>query len=689
MRSFSLFAKPVRLRLAIEGDGSGHELRVRLASHFQMFERALGTIDRKGPQKFEATLAPMTGWQHFGGENDGLARLPLRFSRLILVRKTDRPKGTIGIKKLEIETGFPADGGIVVLPVGERAGDKAVFHATIRNLHETTVSGELLWEVRDLQTVVLRGARALSLQPGAVPQSVTIESPLGTRPFVEGTFTWRGPAHRSAPISATVTQLPAFEGSGELDPASPMGAGLYLYRWYGNPAAHERMTAVATLARRAGVKWTREEFQWARIEPKRGEFDWKFYDDLVEVAARQGISVYGLLSYWSGWTKPYTVEGVEYYCRWAAQVVRRYRKRIKHWEVWNEPNIFFWSGPKDLYATLLRRAYKVIKREDPEAQVLGCSTSGIDTRFIKRMMELGAPFDVLTIHPYRGDLDERQFIQELRQVRQLVGGRPVWITEMGWSSHIGGISERRQAGLVARTYLSAIASGAVGNVSWYDFRNDGDDPFYNEMNFGLVRSDLTPKLGYRALATVGHLLEGASPDRELELGDGVVGFKFTGRRCVIAIWCKHEDRLLSAKVGGDHARLQLLDTAGQEIRTPRVDNVVCCALEAGLPVYLVAPDDLDVSVAPSPVQFTAAKRALHAGDRVVVKVRSRRPIKNIAWEVPLGWADPEPRGRNGFEVTVPPGAITGRQRLSAFVSVAEQTLRLPLTIWVQPSILSL
>jgi hypothetical protein len=32
------------------------------------------------------------------------------------------------------------------------------------------------------------------------------------------------------------------------------------------------------------------------------------------------------------------------------KLVQHYKKEIKQWEIWNEPNIFFWQGPKDLYA---------------------------------------------------------------------------------------------------------------------------------------------------------------------------------------------------------------------------------------------------------------------------------------------------------------------------------------------------
>jgi len=687
VRDVSLPGKPLRLVITLEGDGSGHELRVQVASHFQVFERTLGTLDRKGSHTFEAALEPMKDWRHFGGQNDGIVRPPLRFRKLVLVRRGKSSRGTIVVRKIEVDTRFPADRGVVIIPRGRLVENKAVFELTVRSLHEVPLDGELRWQVRDLQAIASQGRRAMRLPPAAVAVRTTVEVPIGRRAFLEGRFVWRGSGRRSDEVTTTVAQPPPYQGSTSLDASSPIGVGLYLYRWYGNPVGPERMRALARLARRAGVKWTREEFQWGRIEPEPGKFDWTFYDNLVETARREGIRVYGLLAYWSGWTKPYTPQGIEDYCRWAAKVVRRYKDRIKHWEVWNEPNIFFWSGPKELYAALLKQAYKTIKREDPEAQVLGCSTSGIDTAFIKRMMELGAPFDVLTIHPYRGDLDVPRFIRELREVHELVDRRPVWITEMGWPSCIGGISERRQAGLVARTYLGAIGSGAVQNVSWYDFRNDGDDPFYTEMNFGLVRSDLSPKLGYRALATIGRWLQGAQPDRQLRLDDDVLGLAFTGPQYVIALWSKHRERLLGLAVRGGDEPVRLLDAAGQEIATTRAGGTICCTLEPGLPVYLIGQNRLEVSLARPPMEWVAPQQAVRPGERCIVELRARQAVRVVAWDMPPGWPRPEAQAHRRFVIRVPRDALPKPHRLMAQVRVGERTLRVPLTVRVRARVL--
>ena len=320
------------------------------------------------------------------------------------------------------------------------------------------------------------------------------------------------------------------------------------------------MERVAQMGSKAGVKWTREEFGWGRIEPARGNFDWTFYDKVVAAAKANGITIYGELGYWSGWARPYTSEGIEDYCRFVTAVVRHYRNDIHHWEIWNEPNIFFWQGPREMYAELLKRAYAAVKRGNPEAQVLGCSTAGIDRDFIKQTMRLGGRFDILTIHPYRGRLDDKEFITDLQKVAELAKWpdgrmRPVWITEMGWGTHtphnslamdFEATTERRQAELIVRAYVDAIASRAAANISWYDFRNDGNDPFNFEHNMGIITHDFRPKPAYRAYATMTRTLRGLEPQGTLDLGEGVAAFRFgaPGKPPVTALWSTSGDKIV-------------------------------------------------------------------------------------------------------------------------------------------------
>ena len=89
-------------------------------------------------------------------------------------------------------------------------------------------------------------------------------------------------------------------------------------------------------------------------------------------------------------------------------------------------------------------------------------------------------------------------------------------------------TQRDQACLIARSYIDAIASGVAPNISWYDFRNDGTDPFNFEHNMGIVTRDFRPKPAYRAYATVATMLDGLHVDGELKLGENVFAYRFTG-----------------------------------------------------------------------------------------------------------------------------------------------------------------
>ena len=123
---------------------------------------------------------------------------------------------------------------------------------------------------------------------------------------------------------------------------------------------------------------------------------------------------------------------------------------------------------------------------------------------------------MLTIHPYRKTLDDTAFIADLKRVSDLVKlpdgrRRPVWLTEMGWATHVPHHalrqdfepnSQRTQAELLARTYLCSIVSGVEPRTFWYDFRNDGDDPIYFEHNLGIMRRDGRGKPAYRAYAVL-------------------------------------------------------------------------------------------------------------------------------------------------------------------------------------------
>jgi hypothetical protein len=577
---YSLLGTPSRITLGANGRAAGHPARMQIATHFMMFERQVGQFDENGLLSTHAP--PGDGWRWYWGENDGRIHGPLRLRGILLDRADLPDSGQLELLDIRVQTRFPPQRACVL--VAELRQTSRQFVATARSLLQAPAEGTLTWTIRDWRGQVLhQSTRPLTIPPGAVPVESTLPIPPGEHVFLEATASLEIPGQMIPDAQACLVGPIESQRDTTLDPDSPMGVGLYLYRYPADPPGLELMDRAARMAADAGVKWSREEFGWSRIERRRGEYDWSFYDNVVATAKRHGIRIYGVLAYWTGWTKPYTPEGIEDYCRFAAAAAERYRDDIQHWEVWNEPNIFFWQGPQDMYADLLRQAYAAIRQANPQAQVLGCSTSGIDTRFIQRTMDLGAPFDILTIHPYRRTMDDLGFVRELRAAAGLVSRpgrspRPVWITEMGWATHVAHnsidqsfavTSQRDQADLLARSYINAIASGAVANMSWYNFRNDGEDPFNFEHNMGIITRDFNPKPAYRALATVTRMLKHKRPGQHPDLGEDIIAWRFEspdGSAPLLTLWAVEEERRATLPPGPWR---RMTDLMGQESPLPQ------------------------------------------------------------------------------------------------------------------------
>ncbi len=333
-----------------------------------------------------------------------------------------------------------------------------------------------------------------------------------------------------------------------------LGGGLYLYRTLND---FNRMDRIVDLAADAGIHWTREEFHWEWIEPERGVQDadtLERYDHAVQSLQDKNISILGLLAYDAPWSAggngPATAAEREDYGRFAASMVERYHDSVHYWEVWNEPNLdHFWPPSADpvAYAELLKVAYAAIKQADPTAKVVGCATSGVDLDFIRTVLDAGgdACMDVLSIHPYSGDesTDAANERQDIRKLRILLAERglnlPLWVSEVGFQTSDGGVSEQDQGGLLARTYLTLFAEG-VDVVINYDFVNDGTDRDDGEQNFGVLYRDLSPKPAYDALATTALTLAGAQFEHSADLGPFVEAFAFSlpdGKE-VWALWTR-------------------------------------------------------------------------------------------------------------------------------------------------------
>lgn len=333
---------------------------------------------------------------------------------------------------------------------------------------------------------------------------------------------------------------------------------------FGTAVSHRQLPpGSAPLAALAGDSYYRPSLDWGALEKTAGVYAYPSWWEQQSVEARDaGLTPLPICAYtnplYDGGATPYTDEGRAAFASYCVALLQGYAdldNPAPAVEVYNEFNAGFGDrgdGPAnsqpEYYYPLLKATYEAVKAASPETLVVGPAVSWPDLGWLETLFALGALdyMDVVSIH-YPGDPPESA-IANLEAVDALVreynGGesKPLWVTEWGWSSKIGGVDEHTQAAYAARSGVIGLAHGVEMNF-WYDFNNDGLDPADHESNFGLLRNAadplgaLTPKPSYAAHATASRLLTGTTFAESEDIADGVTAYAFTeGRSTTTALW---------------------------------------------------------------------------------------------------------------------------------------------------------
>jgi hypothetical protein len=338
---------------------------------------------------------------------------------------------------------------------------------------------------------------------------------------------------------------------------------------------------VMPLIARSGAGWIRDDFVWAGMEPKPGNYhippkakNW------IQAARRAGLKIDLILAYGNpAYADRYDTAA---YAQAAGWLARELGNDVQAIEILNEPNNFGfrdlyrgqWNGNEpngsvspylQKYVQILNAAAKEIKLANPHMEVIGLGTPA-PASF--RMIALGLvpQVDGLTDHPYGGKLPElvpyasnpyflirdgiatadangtlaSQVSMFRAQAKKFGATEKLWHTEWGYSTVRAkpgkppGMSEETQAVYILRRLLESEASG-VEHTFIYDFKDDGVDLYSNEQNFGLIHNNLSGKPAYFALQRLTGLIAGmgtASPAEQASIeNDPAVKQEGLGYRC--------------------------------------------------------------------------------------------------------------------------------------------------------------
>ncbi len=246
------------------------------------------------------------------------------------------------------------------------------------------------------------------------------------------------------------------------------------------PAKRERQLQ---LIKDAGFTWVRQQFVWEDIEiDAKGDYmdrrnsasqpisAWDKYDNIVSLVERNNLKLIARLGSPPKWAhKGYRDLGTlgppadfEDYADFVAAVVSRYKGRIGHYQIWNEPNIYpEWGdqrvNPED-YTKLLCMSYVRAKAIDPSVTIVAAALAPTiaqdgrdlsDLVFLQRMYNAGAAscFDVLSaqgyglfsgpddrrLNPMTTNISRHMLLRDI-MVANGDAHKPIWLAEVNWNA---------------------------------------------------------------------------------------------------------------------------------------------------------------------------------------------------------------------------------------------------------------
>jgi hypothetical protein len=217
-----------------------------------------------------------------------------------------------------------------------------------------------------------------------------------------------------------------------------------------------------------GIKRLRLQAGWAKTEKVKGQYDWAWLDHIVNDAVGRGLEPWLQFSYGNTIYEgggginlsagvPESEVALAAWDKWVAALVHRYKRKVKEYEVWNEPNFGdnLYNTP-DKAAALHNRTIKIIKEIQSEAKVSGLALGHIDLvyadEFFKVLHDSGTLqlFDNMTYHDYVYNPDFHY-----DKVMQLKAVLAKYAPEMPLRQGENGAPS-----------LNGFGRGAIGNYDW-------------------------------------------------------------------------------------------------------------------------------------------------------------------------------------------------------------------------------
>ena len=330
-------------------------------------------------------------------------------------------------------------------------------------------------------------------------------------------------------------------------------------------------------ARSLGVAQVRTDWEWRQVEQRKGVYDWSKLDAMVQAAHEEGVELLPIVHYAPEWAlvsgkKPDDIyqmapapEAYGDYARFLLASIRRYGPQgnapfaftpMVYWQVWNEPNIRQFWGPRPNAKAFTQFTQVVSQTLAPvrsKIRLVHAGLSKSDVEFMWHMWDAdpkhGDTFDIMAVHPYLfdgrdgirdpADMDQddraaapmgfvgstrdsgflgKIFNLQLFMSLRGAAGKPIWITEMGYfvAKHKLGVTEQEQAERMRRVIefvqrrLTTTPYGKgprdvaanVQRIYWFSLEDYPSPDGFG--NFGLIRPDGSERPAASVLKSLAH-----------------------------------------------------------------------------------------------------------------------------------------------------------------------------------------
>ncbi len=300
---------------------------------------------------------------------------------------------------------------------------------------------------------------------------------------------------------------------------------------------HQSLDTGVPVSAACGGSIVRIDLNWFQAEPKEGMHDWTLFDNLIDGARARGQRVLAVLSYTPAWASAGNKDGKRadndvprpgFYEKFVRAAVERYRDRVEHFELWNEPNLeeFFEGTPQQYVDLILKPGADAVHAACPSCKTIAPDVATVGDQYalwMKTTLELAKDkIDIVSGHVYAGfpkypgdtapnffaKLESHRILRlpdgtvvyedplSLREsmIKYGAANKPFWLTETGEKAKYGDAAAMDKQAVYTRKVLESMLTR-----SWWHttiFYEAFDEPVM-PYDWGFALRDPAAPDGYR------------------------------------------------------------------------------------------------------------------------------------------------------------------------------------------------